>query len=235
MSNRRCGHAPHDLDGIARSLLSYSAGGAIEDADAMGPPAGSGYWVDPGTDQVYPLAYRAYRQAREAEEKTPARHRTLGPDVDYDVWRRGLARGLRRPRFPSSFGPTRLCASGGWLPRFSVPSGAANAPRTPSATSRGGSAWRRPAYEPSSPPASTSRCNRPRTRSRPFPGRRGRPCRSRETAGGGFEAHRAFADEADCQVRIRRDHQVERGDIVARCQGPFLSGESRAPSRVTAP
>ena len=55
----------------------------------MGPPAGSEYWVDPGTDQMYPLAYRAYRQAREAEEKTPARHRTLGPDVDYDVWRRG--------------------------------------------------------------------------------------------------------------------------------------------------
>ena len=102
-------------------------GGAIQDADATGPPAGSEYWVDPGTDQVYPLAYRAYRQAREAEEKTPARHRTLGPDIDYDVWRRGLSRGHRRPRFPSSFGPTRLCASGGWLPRSSGPSAAANA------------------------------------------------------------------------------------------------------------
>jgi hypothetical protein len=30
-----------------------------------------------------------------------------------------------------------------------------------------------------------------------------RAVRSRETAGGGFEANRAFADEADCQVRIR--------------------------------
>ena len=68
-------------------------GGAIEDADATGPPAGSEYWVDPGTDQVYPLGYRAYRQTREAEEKTPARHRTLGPDVDYDVWRRGRSPG----------------------------------------------------------------------------------------------------------------------------------------------
>jgi hypothetical protein len=54
------------------------------------PPAGSGYWVDPGTDQMYPLSFRAYRQTREAEEKMPSRHRTLGPDVDYDVWRRGL-------------------------------------------------------------------------------------------------------------------------------------------------
>jgi len=48
-------------------------------------------WVDPGTEQVYPLSYRAYRQAREAEEKTPSRHRTLGPDIDHYVWRRGLA------------------------------------------------------------------------------------------------------------------------------------------------
>ena len=68
-------------------------GGAIEEINATGPPAGSEYWVDPGTDQVYPLAYRAYRQAREAEEKTPALHRTLGPDVDYDVWRRGRSLG----------------------------------------------------------------------------------------------------------------------------------------------
>jgi hypothetical protein len=41
---------------------------------------------------VYPLSYRAYRRAREreAEEKAPPRHRTLGPDVDHYVWRRGL-------------------------------------------------------------------------------------------------------------------------------------------------
>ena len=47
-------------------------GHATEDAGVTGPPAGSAYWIDPGTDQVYPLSYRAYRQTREAEEKTPA-------------------------------------------------------------------------------------------------------------------------------------------------------------------
>jgi hypothetical protein len=66
-------------------------GHAIEDAGVTGPPAGSTYWVDPGTDQVYPLSYRAYRQTREAEEKSPPRHRTLGPDIDHYVWRRGLS------------------------------------------------------------------------------------------------------------------------------------------------
>jgi len=58
--------------------------------EASVPPAGPGYWVDPGNDQMYPLAFWAYRQTREAEEKMPSRHRMLGPDVDYDVWRRGL-------------------------------------------------------------------------------------------------------------------------------------------------
>jgi hypothetical protein len=68
-------------------------GHATEDAGVTRPPAGSAYWIDPGTDHVYPLSYRAYRQTREAEEKTPARHRTLGPDVDHYVWRRGLSPG----------------------------------------------------------------------------------------------------------------------------------------------
>jgi hypothetical protein len=48
-------------------------------------------WTEPGTRQTYPLAYEAYRRAREAEEKMPARHRTLGPDVDHYVWRRRQA------------------------------------------------------------------------------------------------------------------------------------------------
>jgi hypothetical protein len=48
---------------------------------------GDAYWVEPGSDQAYPVAFEAYRRAREAEEKTPARHRTLGPDVDHYVWR----------------------------------------------------------------------------------------------------------------------------------------------------
>jgi hypothetical protein len=47
-------------------------------------------WVDPGTDHEYPTSYTAYRRAREAQEKTPPRHRGLGPDVD-----RYLARGWR--------------------------------------------------------------------------------------------------------------------------------------------
>ena len=50
---------------------------------------GSPYWVDPGTRQCYPVAYRAYRRAREAEETHPPRHRVLGPDVDHYLWRRG--------------------------------------------------------------------------------------------------------------------------------------------------
>ncbi len=48
------------------------------------------YWVEPGTDNAYPLSYCAYQRTREAEEKAPPRHRTLGPDVDHYVWRRGL-------------------------------------------------------------------------------------------------------------------------------------------------
>jgi hypothetical protein len=49
----------------------------------------AGYWVEPGTNNAYPLSYFAYQRTREAEEKAPPRHRTLGPDVDHYVWRRG--------------------------------------------------------------------------------------------------------------------------------------------------
>src|SRR5262249_11281614 len=52
----------------------------------------SGYWVEPCTRQVYPHAFEAYRRRREAEERPPARHRGLGPDVDRYVWRRWGAR-----------------------------------------------------------------------------------------------------------------------------------------------
>ena len=44
-------------------------------------------WVEPGTSVIYPTAYRAYRRAREAQEKTPPRHCRLGPEVDRHVWR----------------------------------------------------------------------------------------------------------------------------------------------------
>ena len=45
-------------------------------------------WVEPGTSVPYPTAYGAYRRAREAQEKTPARHCGLGAEVDRHVWRR---------------------------------------------------------------------------------------------------------------------------------------------------
>ena len=44
------------------------------------------HWVDPGTDCMYPLAYGAYRRAREAEERSPARHRRFGPEIDKYLW-----------------------------------------------------------------------------------------------------------------------------------------------------
>ena len=46
------------------------------------------HWVEPGTRQTYPMAYGAYRRAREAEENPPPRHRVLGADVDHYLWRR---------------------------------------------------------------------------------------------------------------------------------------------------
>jgi hypothetical protein len=45
------------------------------------------HWVEPGTSHCYPLPYGAYRRAREAQEKPPARHRALGPDIDHYLWR----------------------------------------------------------------------------------------------------------------------------------------------------
>jgi hypothetical protein len=45
-------------------------------------------WVEPGTSVSYPIPFGAYRRAREAQEKTPARHCGLGPEVDRHVWRR---------------------------------------------------------------------------------------------------------------------------------------------------
>ena len=52
--------------------------------------AGNGFWIEPGTREAYPIAYHAYRRKRESQEKRPARHRRLGPDVDHYVWRRWL-------------------------------------------------------------------------------------------------------------------------------------------------
>ena len=52
--------------------------------------AGAACWIEPGTRDVYPVAYGAYRRKREAQEKRPPRHRQLGPDIDHLVWRRCL-------------------------------------------------------------------------------------------------------------------------------------------------
>jgi hypothetical protein len=60
----------------------------IQRADAM---RGGTIWIDPGTAHIYPVSFRAYRRAREAEEKPLARHRALGPDIDHYVWRRDQA------------------------------------------------------------------------------------------------------------------------------------------------
>jgi hypothetical protein len=39
-------------------------------------------WIEPDTHHEYPTSYLAYRRAREAQERTPARHCGLGPHVD---------------------------------------------------------------------------------------------------------------------------------------------------------
>ena len=44
-------------------------------------------WIEPDTRRAYPVAYGAYRRAREAQEKRPPRHRTLDPEIDRYVWR----------------------------------------------------------------------------------------------------------------------------------------------------
>ncbi len=67
---------------------SAPSGDRIQHRDGV---AGIAYWVDPKTDAMYPLSYRAYRVAREAEEKRPPRHRGLGRDIDLYLWQRGLA------------------------------------------------------------------------------------------------------------------------------------------------
>ena len=54
----------------------------------MSPSASAQSWVEPGTRLIYPTSYGAYRRIREAQEKTPARHCTLGPEVDRRIWRR---------------------------------------------------------------------------------------------------------------------------------------------------
>ena len=54
----------------------------------MRPSPNAEQWIEPRTHLAYPLSFTAYRRAREAQEKSPPRHRGLGPEIDRYVWRR---------------------------------------------------------------------------------------------------------------------------------------------------
>jgi hypothetical protein len=49
------------------------------------------YWIEPETRQTYPTSYPAYRRIREAEDRRPPRHQSLGPHVDLCLARRWRA------------------------------------------------------------------------------------------------------------------------------------------------
>jgi hypothetical protein len=61
---------------------------AMGGAAVMNPSPDAEHWVEPGTRLAYPMSYSAYRRTREAQEKSPPRHRGLGPEIDRYVWRR---------------------------------------------------------------------------------------------------------------------------------------------------
>ena len=54
----------------------------------MRPSPNADEWIEPRTHLAYPLSFTAYRRTREAQEKSPPRHRGLGPEIDRYVWRR---------------------------------------------------------------------------------------------------------------------------------------------------
>jgi len=78
--------------------LSPSPGGVVQTLDGRHTVSESSLhaasWIDPGTQHEYPMSYVAYRRAREAQERTPARHCGLGPYVDRHLsrhWRERAA------------------------------------------------------------------------------------------------------------------------------------------------
>lgn len=72
-----------------RKPLPASAGSRLPAAGQdRGGQQCPGYWVEPRTRRVYPLAFEAYRRRREAQERPRSGHRALGPAVDGYVWRR---------------------------------------------------------------------------------------------------------------------------------------------------
>jgi hypothetical protein len=54
----------------------------------IAPKDGTACWAEPGTPHTYPLAFEAYRRAREAEERPLPRHQCIGAAVDHQVWDR---------------------------------------------------------------------------------------------------------------------------------------------------
>jgi hypothetical protein len=57
----------------------------------MGTVTGT-LWIEPDTRQPYPTAFPAYRRAREAQERSPARHQRLGLEIDRYAWRQWQGR-----------------------------------------------------------------------------------------------------------------------------------------------
>ena len=65
---------------------------AVEDHGPTGSHPVPLHWIEPASRIAYPTPFPAYRRMREAEERPPARHRMLAPDVDHYVWRTQGAR-----------------------------------------------------------------------------------------------------------------------------------------------
>jgi hypothetical protein len=59
----------------------------LERVSGAAPTTIPAHWVEPASHVAYPTWFPAYRRMREAEERPPARHRALGPDVDHYLWR----------------------------------------------------------------------------------------------------------------------------------------------------
>ena len=62
-----------------------AAGSAVP---PRGASASSGCWIEPGTQEAYPVAFDAYRRKREAQDRRPSRFRQMGPDIEHMLWRR---------------------------------------------------------------------------------------------------------------------------------------------------
>ena len=75
------------LGGPQVSGLGQGSGPPRERGSGAAPSTVPAHWVEPASHVAYPTWFPAYRRMREAEERPPARHRALGPDVDHYLWR----------------------------------------------------------------------------------------------------------------------------------------------------